>query len=186
VPRTTGSPAEELREGSGIRVDGTAGHGLALSTHIKDARNLLLAEDPVPGQNSPTTECPPCNIYTLSLYVIHFKHTSWFLAWHRCMRLSRPLSRPRGVGVHRSEAEILEKKRSDGAGFSPEGQSEGYKAVTTGVGLREMERRRSPLVSIPLLGTGGFQGIGVYPSGRKASAFQAEDVCLLRDIQAVE
>jgi hypothetical protein len=33
VSRTTGRPAEVLREGSGIRVDGTAGDGLTIS-HI--------------------------------------------------------------------------------------------------------------------------------------------------------
>jgi transposase len=38
VSRTTGRPAEILREGSGIKVDGTAGDGLTLST--KDAGNL--------------------------------------------------------------------------------------------------------------------------------------------------
>src|SRR6266480_1712495 len=32
--------AEVLREGSGIKVDGTAGHELTISTHIKDAGNL--------------------------------------------------------------------------------------------------------------------------------------------------
>jgi hypothetical protein len=41
VSRTTGRPAEVLREGSGIRVDGTAGDGLTISTYIKDAGNLL-------------------------------------------------------------------------------------------------------------------------------------------------
>ena len=40
VSRTTGRPAEVLREGSGIRVDGTAGDGLTISTYIKDAGNL--------------------------------------------------------------------------------------------------------------------------------------------------
>jgi hypothetical protein len=40
VSRTTGGPAEVLREGSRIRVDGTAGDGLAISTYIKDAGNL--------------------------------------------------------------------------------------------------------------------------------------------------
>src|SRR5258708_40181890 len=38
VSRTTGRPAEVLREGSGIKVDGTAGHGL--TTYIKDTGNL--------------------------------------------------------------------------------------------------------------------------------------------------
>jgi len=38
VSRTTGRPAEVLREGSGIKVDGTADHGLTISTYyIKDA-----------------------------------------------------------------------------------------------------------------------------------------------------
>jgi hypothetical protein len=41
VSRTTGGPAEVLREGSGIKVDGTAGHGPTISTYIKDAGNLL-------------------------------------------------------------------------------------------------------------------------------------------------
>src|SRR5262249_1604939 len=40
VSRTTGRPAEVLREGSGIKVDGTAGDGLTMSTYIKDAGNL--------------------------------------------------------------------------------------------------------------------------------------------------
>src|SRR5258707_10263299 len=40
VSRTTGGPAEVLREGSGIKVDGTAGDGLTISTYIKDAGNL--------------------------------------------------------------------------------------------------------------------------------------------------
>ena len=34
VPGTTGRPAEVLREGSGIRVDATAGDGLTISTYI--------------------------------------------------------------------------------------------------------------------------------------------------------
>ena len=33
-------PAEVLRVGSGVKVGGTAGDGLAISTYIKDARNL--------------------------------------------------------------------------------------------------------------------------------------------------
>ena len=33
VSRTTGQPAEVLREGSGIKVDGTADHGLPISTY---------------------------------------------------------------------------------------------------------------------------------------------------------
>jgi hypothetical protein len=33
VSRTTGGPAEVLREGSGIKVDGTAGHGLTISIY---------------------------------------------------------------------------------------------------------------------------------------------------------
>jgi hypothetical protein len=41
VSRTTGRPAEVLRERSGIRVDGTAGDGLTISTYIKDAGNLI-------------------------------------------------------------------------------------------------------------------------------------------------
>src|SRR5258707_10763481 len=44
VSRTTGGPAEVLREGSGIKVDGTAGHGLTISTYIKDTGNLLWQE----------------------------------------------------------------------------------------------------------------------------------------------
>src|SRR5260221_970344 len=39
VSRTTGRPAEVLREGSGIKVDGTAGQGLTISTYIKDTGN---------------------------------------------------------------------------------------------------------------------------------------------------
>ena len=41
VSRTTGRPAEVLREGSGLGVDGTAGEGLTVSRYIKDAGNLL-------------------------------------------------------------------------------------------------------------------------------------------------
>jgi hypothetical protein len=37
VPRTAGRPAEVLREGSSIKVGETAGDGLTVSTHIKDA-----------------------------------------------------------------------------------------------------------------------------------------------------
>jgi hypothetical protein len=33
VSRATGGPAEVLREGSGIRVDGTAGDALTISTY---------------------------------------------------------------------------------------------------------------------------------------------------------
>jgi hypothetical protein len=40
VPGTIGRPAEVLREGSGIKVDGTVGDGLTMSTYIKDAGNL--------------------------------------------------------------------------------------------------------------------------------------------------
>src|SRR6516164_5432138 len=40
VSRTTGRPAEVLREGSGIKVCGTAGDGLTISTSIKDPGNL--------------------------------------------------------------------------------------------------------------------------------------------------
>ena len=40
MSRTTGGSAELLREGSGIKVDGTAGHELTISTYIKDAGNL--------------------------------------------------------------------------------------------------------------------------------------------------
>ena len=40
VSRTTRGPAEVLREGSGIKVDGTAGDGLTMSTYITDAGNL--------------------------------------------------------------------------------------------------------------------------------------------------
>ena len=42
---TTGRPAEVLPKGSGIRVGGTAGEGLTISTYIKDAENLPLAKD---------------------------------------------------------------------------------------------------------------------------------------------
>ena len=40
MSRTTGGHAEVLREGSGIKVDGTAGHGPTINTYIKDAGNL--------------------------------------------------------------------------------------------------------------------------------------------------
>src|ERR1700674_851441 len=40
VSRTTGGPAEVLRKGSGIKVDGTAGHGPTISMYIKQAGNL--------------------------------------------------------------------------------------------------------------------------------------------------
>jgi len=33
VSRTTGGPAEVLREGSSIKIDGTADHGLTISTY---------------------------------------------------------------------------------------------------------------------------------------------------------
>jgi hypothetical protein len=33
VSRTTGGPAEVLREGSGVKVAGTAGDGLTISTY---------------------------------------------------------------------------------------------------------------------------------------------------------
>ena len=39
VSTTTGRPAEVLREGSGIEVEGTAGDGLTISTYIKDTGN---------------------------------------------------------------------------------------------------------------------------------------------------
>ncbi len=38
--RTVGFQRSAVREGSGIRVGGTAGHGLTISTYIKDDRNL--------------------------------------------------------------------------------------------------------------------------------------------------
>src|SRR5260221_1643322 len=45
VSRTIGGLAEVLREGSGIKVEGTAGHGLTISTNIiKDTGNLLWQE----------------------------------------------------------------------------------------------------------------------------------------------
>ena len=44
VSRTTGGPAEVLREGSGVKVDGTAGHGLTINIYIKDAGNLSWQE----------------------------------------------------------------------------------------------------------------------------------------------
>src|SRR5258708_40192733 len=44
VSRKTRGPAEVLREGSGIKVDGTAGQGLTISTYIKDTGNLLWQE----------------------------------------------------------------------------------------------------------------------------------------------
>ncbi len=40
MSRTTGGPAEVLRKGSGIKVDGTAGDGLTISTYIKDNGNV--------------------------------------------------------------------------------------------------------------------------------------------------
>ena len=48
--RTTGRPAEVSREGSGIKVGGTADDGLAaqmayISVYIKDAGNLSPAKD---------------------------------------------------------------------------------------------------------------------------------------------
>ena len=48
MSRTTGRPAEILREGSGIRVDGTDGGGLTISTYIKDGGESPLAKD-LPG-----------------------------------------------------------------------------------------------------------------------------------------
>jgi hypothetical protein len=40
VSRTTGGPAEVLRGGSGIKVEGTASDGPTISTYIKDAGDL--------------------------------------------------------------------------------------------------------------------------------------------------
>ena len=40
VSRTTGRPAEVLREGSGLKIDGTADDGLAYTAYIKDAGKL--------------------------------------------------------------------------------------------------------------------------------------------------
>ena len=40
-----GRPAEVLREGSGIRVGGKAGAGLAIITYIKDTGNVPSQED---------------------------------------------------------------------------------------------------------------------------------------------
>jgi hypothetical protein len=58
VSRTTGRPAEVLRGGSGIKVDGTADDGLAISTYIK-GRESLLARDlpgPIYHQREQSTE----------------------------------------------------------------------------------------------------------------------------------
>jgi hypothetical protein len=46
VSRTTGGPAEVLREGSSIKVDGTADHGFTISVYIKDAGNSLAKDLP--------------------------------------------------------------------------------------------------------------------------------------------
>ena len=40
MSRTTGRPAQVLREGSGIKVDATADEGLTSIAYIKDAGNL--------------------------------------------------------------------------------------------------------------------------------------------------
>jgi hypothetical protein len=40
VSGAAGRPADVLREGSGIGVDGTAGDGLTIGIYIKDAGNL--------------------------------------------------------------------------------------------------------------------------------------------------
>src|ERR1700730_11253098 len=50
VSRATGWPAEVLR-GRQHRVAGTAGHGVAISTHIKDAWSLP------PGKDLPSLIC---------------------------------------------------------------------------------------------------------------------------------
>src|SRR5256885_386515 len=39
--RTTGGPAEVLREGSGIRVDGTAGRGLTIMPELPSQKGLI-------------------------------------------------------------------------------------------------------------------------------------------------
>ncbi len=56
VSRTTGRPAEVLREGSGIKVDVTAGDGLTISTYIKDAGNLPLTKTSAETQNGAVLE----------------------------------------------------------------------------------------------------------------------------------
>src|SRR5215472_5716096 len=48
VSTTTGRPAEVLPEGSGIKVDGTAGDWPTINTYIKDAGNPSQAQD-LPG-----------------------------------------------------------------------------------------------------------------------------------------
>jgi hypothetical protein len=54
---------EVLREGSGIRVDGTAGDGLATRTYIKDAGNL-------PGKRPPGLDFFIINVGILGLFVL--------------------------------------------------------------------------------------------------------------------
>ena len=53
MSRTTGRPAEILREGSGIKVDGTAVDGLTITyIYIKDAGNL-------PWEKTSRVDTPP-------------------------------------------------------------------------------------------------------------------------------
>jgi len=48
--RTTGRSAEVLGEGSGIRVDGTAGAGPAISaSYIKDTGNVVPSQEDPPA-----------------------------------------------------------------------------------------------------------------------------------------
>jgi len=56
VPGTTGRPTEVLREGSGIKVGGTAGEGLTISTYIKDAGNLAWQKTSAPDLSSTAAE----------------------------------------------------------------------------------------------------------------------------------
>jgi hypothetical protein len=57
VSGAAGGPAEVLRKGSGIKVDGTAGHGLTISTYyIKDAGSLPGKRPPGPELSSTWAE----------------------------------------------------------------------------------------------------------------------------------
>jgi hypothetical protein len=51
-----GGLQEALREGSGVRVDGTAGDGLTISTYIKDAGNLLWQKTSRPDLSATCAE----------------------------------------------------------------------------------------------------------------------------------
>ena len=74
---TTGRSAGVLREGSGIRVDGTAGAGLAISAYIKDTGNVpsqgLFCHDSIPRNSwaSALRLCLSCGLRRASADGFH-------------------------------------------------------------------------------------------------------------------